>query len=61
MACYSFQILQVIQEFRDLYRSETSHSRYKQWRLNQIECDLQYVPEKMTEERDYLLNHAKVR
>ena len=51
---------QLIEEFRDVFQSETTHSRYKEWRSKQIERDLQYVPDKLTEEKEYLQNQAEV-
>ena len=51
---------QLIEEFRDLYQSQTTHSRYVEWRSKQIERDLQYVPDKLTEEKEYLQNQAEV-
>ncbi|XP_063695249.1 transient receptor potential cation channel subfamily V member 5-like isoform X2 [Bolinopsis microptera] len=50
----------LIEEFRDVYQSETTHSRYKEWRSKQIERDLQYVPDKLTEEKEYLQNQAEI-
>ena len=44
----------------DLYQSEKAHSRYKEWRSKQIEKDLQYVPDKLTEEKEYLRKQAEV-
>ncbi|KAL5255648.1 hypothetical protein ACHWQZ_G011029 [Mnemiopsis leidyi] len=48
------------EEFMDLYQSEKAHSRYKEWRSKQIEKDLQYVPDKLTEEKEYLRKQAEI-